>query len=89
MDAKEMMDIVVNTIDSGDTGRGETAEPVLSFDEKLNLAQQKLNEGIGLIVEAIRELKNNNDSSSSFFRTVAVPAKVVTEDMYSIKSDKE
>lgn len=84
-----MIDIVVNTIDSGDTGTGETAEPVLSFDEKLSLAQQKLNEGINLIIEAIKELKNNNDSSSSFFRTVAVPAKTITEDMYSIKSDKE
>ena len=89
MDAKEMMDIVVNTMDNGDTGTGETAESVLSFDEKLNLAQQKLNEGMNLIIEAIRELKNNNDSSSTFFRTVTVPVRTVTEDMYSIKSDKE
>lgn len=89
MDAKEMMDIVVNTMDNGDTGTGEIAEPVLSFDEKLNLAQQKLNEGMNLIIEAIRELKNNNESSSAFFRTVAVPVRTVTEDMYSIKSDKE
>lgn len=89
MDAKEMIDIVVNNIDSGDAGTGENAEPVLSFDEKLNLAQQKLNEGMNLIIEAIRELKNNNDSSSTFFRTVTVPVRTVTEDMYSIKSDKE
>lgn len=89
MDAKEMIDVVVNTMDNGDTGTGETAEPALSFDEKLNLAQQKLNEGMDLIIEAIRELKNNNDSSSTFFRTVTVPVRTVTEDMYSIKSDKE
>lgn len=89
MDAKEMIDVVVNTMDNGDMGTGENAEPELSFDEKLDLAQQKLNEGMSLIIEAIRELKNNNDSSSSFFRTIAVPAKTITEDMYSIKSDKE